>query len=193
MPGRGAARAAGALALLLAATAAAETWDPALRAELLDLEERDQRFRLPGHRDPERQAGLDAANLARLKEIVDRHGWPSHSRVGVDGAEAAWIVVQHADSDPAFQARALALIGDLVGRGEASPSVYAYLYDHLHYPQRYGTQGDCTPQGGWRPRAIEDPQAVDRVRAAVGLDPLADYAARVASVLCTPATDDSGR
>src|SRR5437868_14544604 len=42
---------------------------------------------------------VDRKNTARLKEIVDRHGWPGKTLVGDDGARAAWLLVQHADKD----------------------------------------------------------------------------------------------
>jgi hypothetical protein len=46
---------------------------------------------------------VDAANTARMKRIVAERGWPGRSLVGDDGAQAAWLLVQHADHDPAFQ------------------------------------------------------------------------------------------
>ena len=49
-------------------------------------------------------------NTARMKGIVDEHGWPGRSLAGEDGANAAWLLVQHADADPAFQERCLALM-----------------------------------------------------------------------------------
>lgn len=48
-------------------------------------------------------------NNLRMKAIVDEHGWPKESSVGVEGAEAAWLIVQHAVLDPEFQKNALAL------------------------------------------------------------------------------------
>jgi len=39
-----------------------------------------------------------AANIAGLRRIVDRCGWPGRSLVGEDGADAAWLVLQHGAS-----------------------------------------------------------------------------------------------
>jgi hypothetical protein len=91
--------------------------DPGLREELLHMAATDQdaRQRLDCH--PRRDGGMseqelaaaehlqavDAANTARMKRIVAERGWPGRSLVGDDGAQAAWLLVQHADHDPAFQ------------------------------------------------------------------------------------------
>jgi len=50
---------------------------------------------------------VDAENAGRLGEIVERHGWPTYSLVGKNGANAAWLLVQHADLSPKFQRRCL--------------------------------------------------------------------------------------
>src|SRR5690348_13401514 len=36
---------------------------------------------------------VDERNTERLGEIVERHGWPTHTLVGKGGAKAAWILV----------------------------------------------------------------------------------------------------
>src|SRR5207253_6916710 len=36
---------------------------------------------------------IDKKNIARMKEIVDKYGWPGKSLVGADGANAAWLLV----------------------------------------------------------------------------------------------------
>ena len=48
-------------------------------------------------------SAVDAVHTARLKAIVAAHGWPTVAQVGQDGADAAWLLAQHADKDPAFQ------------------------------------------------------------------------------------------
>lgn len=44
----------------------------------------------------------DKDNTSRLGQIVERYGWPTSSLVGKDGAQSAWLLVQHADADPRF-------------------------------------------------------------------------------------------
>jgi uncharacterized protein DUF6624 len=156
---------------------------PDLAAELLRRMTEDQRLRaLPAHqrtRDTgERLRAIDAENAAALKRIVDEHGWPGHALVGEQGAKAAWLLAQHADSDPDFQRRACALLGAAVEAGDASPVDFAYLIDRLMIqdglPQRYGTQY-VNDSAGLRPHPIEDPDRLDQRRAAVALPPHAEY------------------
>jgi hypothetical protein len=66
-------------------------------------------------------------NATRLEAIIVRHGWPGLSAVGADGAEAAWLVAQHAISRPAFQRRCLELLRAAVDSREASPSHLARI------------------------------------------------------------------
>lgn len=46
----------------------------------------------------------------RLGEIIDRFGWPTKQLFGTDGANAAWLIVQHADLNPQFQPKCLDLM-----------------------------------------------------------------------------------
>ena len=55
----------------------------------------------------------------QVERILDENGWPGYSIAGPDGAEAAWIVAQHAISLPSFQRRCLDLITGAVESGEA--------------------------------------------------------------------------
>lgn len=164
--------------LLSARSVAVEPTSHSLRAELIRMKEADQSarsLRLEDEDEIRVLTAIDAVNTARLKSIVAESGWPSQSLVGSDGAEAAWLLAQHADADPAFQRSVLALIEPLVAAGEVKASSYAYLWDRTHDPQRYGTQGRCRQDGKWEPRAIEDPDHVDARRAQVGLSPMAEY------------------
>ena len=148
--------------------------DEALRAELLALRDADQAFRQRMHE--EMQAEL--ARTARIRALVEEHGWPGRSLVGDDGASAAWLLVQHADDDPEFQARALILMQAAVASGEADGSELAFLVDRVRVargePQMYGTQ--CRADGS--PQPIEDPERLEERRAAAGLESFAAYEER---------------
>ncbi len=130
-------------------------------------------------------AAVDADNLRWLREVVAAHGWPARSLVGADGANAAWLLAQHADRDPGFQRQCLDLMTEAVGRGEASGTDLAYLTDRVLLaegrPQVYGTQMTGR-DGGWKPRPLQDPERVDERRATAGLGPLADYIADIERV-----------
>jgi hypothetical protein len=123
----------------------------------------------------------DDANTEWLKARVAENGWPTISDVGEKGAMAAWLLTQHADADPVFQARALRLMEPLVAQGEVSKPNYAYLYDrimlNLTGKQRYGTQwGDC--EGAVRPlRPLEDEARLAELRAEMEMPTIEDYGA----------------
>jgi hypothetical protein len=156
-------------------------FDQELHDELLAMLERDQSGRTGGA-----DAEGDAARTARLAEILAEHGWPTFDLVGEDGEDAAWAIAQHSDQDPAFQREALELLRAAVAAGQASPGNLAYLEDRVAVgagePQIYGTQVGCGPDGATPATPFADEAAVDELRAAAGLDPLADYLAEMDAV-----------
>ena len=116
-------------------------------------------------------------NAAKLERMIDEHGgWLGKSTVGADGAEAAWLVVQHAISLPEFSRRSLKLIEKSVAEREAEPYQAAYLHDRISFfenrPQRYGTQSDWNADGVMEVWTLEDNEKVNDYRRAVGLKPL---------------------
>jgi hypothetical protein len=121
---------------------------------------------------------IDRDNTARMQEIITRYGWPGKSLVGTDGANAAWLLVQHADRDRPFQKRCLELLKTAVEKGEATGEQLAYLTDRVRVgenkKQVYGTQLRWV-DGKYQPHPIEDEANVDKRRRGVGLPPLADY------------------
>jgi hypothetical protein len=119
-------------------------------------------------------ATVDRANTAWLRDIVAVGGWPTADKAGQDGANAAWLLVQHADEDPDFQRQCLVLMSS--ASVDVSPREIAYLTDRVLVaegrPQRYGTQMHGVG-GRWVPRPLENEDQVDRLRAEVGFEPLA--------------------
>lgn len=120
----------------------------------------------------------DKNNLEWIKSQIEQNGWFSISRDGAAADRDAWLLVQHADDDIAYQEKILALLTDLKAHGDTSAKNYAYLYDRVAVnrgrPQRYGTQGGC--RNGERFTApLEDATKVDALRTEVGLKPLAEY------------------
>jgi hypothetical protein len=123
-------------------------------------------------------AERDHANTEWLKAQVEKDGWPTIARAGTTGSMMAWLLVQHADADAAFQLRALRLMTPLAPTGEVNKRNYAYLYDRIMLKiagkQRYATQMTC--KAGKRvPLALEDEAKMPALRAEAGLEPLADY------------------
>lgn len=137
-----------------------------------------ERGRQPDAADGALALAIDSLNTAWLKGVVAERGWPKASEVGEEGASDAWLLVQHADRDRAFQREVLGLMEAAVAEGEASGSDFAYLTDRVRLaagePQVYGTQLKVV-DGQPVPREIEDADGVDARRAAVGLMSLSDY------------------
>jgi hypothetical protein len=168
------------LVAVLWARAHPDGMDPGLRAELLRRMERDQAARRAD--DLEAFGQVDAENLPWLKKVITGMGWPGRSIVGDDGASAAWLLVQHADSDPAFQRQCLELLTVAANHGEATKAQVAYLTDRVLLaegkPQEFGTQA-IGRNGQWVPCDLRDPGHVDQRRAAMSLGSLAGNLARI--------------
>lgn len=128
------------------------------------------------HRYHPRMQAVHDANAARLAAILDEHGWPGEPQVGGDGAEAAWLIAQHAIAQPALQRAALTELWQATTRGAVPALQAAMLEDRIRAlegrPQRYGTQFDWDANGEVSPLPIEDADAVDERRRMLGLAPL---------------------
>jgi hypothetical protein len=127
----------------------------------------------------ERAQRIDEANTAWLEKQVAAHGWFRISEYGAEADDDAWLLVQHADRDVAFQKEILAILEKLIPAGETSKKHYAYLYDRVAIaekrPQRFGTQGECTRPGVFEPLAVEEPARLDELRASFDLSPIDEY------------------
>jgi uncharacterized protein DUF6624 len=168
--------------------------DEELRRELLARRDEDQRIRtlvspLPGQhtvRLPDEVAAewqrTDQDNTRWPGKVISARGWPGRTLAGEDGAAAAWLLAQHADRDPVRQRAFLDALRGAVSQGEASAADLAYLEDRVRVnagqPQLYGTQFTVTDQE-FGPHPIEDPHRLDERRAEAGLEPFADYEARM--------------
>lgn len=127
---------------------------------------------------PESMQAVDHRNAVRMKEIVEKHGWPTRSMVADDGTRCAWLLVQHGDHAVAFQRKCL----ELMRSQEKTKQVFlidlAYLADRVlvneNKPQVYGTQFHVTG-GKQQPRPIRDSENVDKRRKAMGMSTLKEY------------------
>lgn len=162
-----------------------------LRAELLSMQEEDQRVlqSLIGSGElgtteyhPEMKA-IHEKNNTRIKEIINKYGWTGFSRVGKEGSKAAWLIVQHAVLDTNFMDKCLPLLKEAIDQGEAEGWCFAYLQDRVltmaDKPQIYGTQHDIDANGIAYPLPIEEPEQVEILRKGVGLDSLSDATKRI--------------
>jgi len=125
---------------------------------------------------------IDKENTRWLAEVLSVRGWPGRTLAGEDGAEAAWLLAQHADHDPVQQRAFLHALRSAVAQGQASRTHLAYLEDRVRVnadqPQLYGTQF-IVSDGVLGPSPIEDRERLDERRAEAGLGPFADYEARM--------------
>lgn len=162
----------------------------ALRQQLLSMAAEDRRVTRELAASGELYRGyaprieeVHRRNARALLDLVRAHGWPGRSLAGEDGMHAAWLVLQHAIGEPAVQRGCLPLLRDAAGRGEATLAQVAYLEDRIAFferrPQRYGTQFDWDETGMMSPWTLADPDAVEALRASVGLPPLAERIAEV--------------
>ncbi|MGR4862727.1 DUF6624 domain-containing protein [Caulobacter sp. LARHSG274] len=124
-----------------------------------------------------------AANTHWLKRVLVRIGWFDISRYDPEASQGAWLLVQHADRDPAWQRAVLAALAPRVKRGDMQGKYYAYLADRVAVnagqAQVYGTQGGCHGPGAtWRQKPVADPEGLEARRAELGLEPSADYMAK---------------
>jgi hypothetical protein len=172
---------------------------PDLREELLKRMAADQQVRVEQTNKykgvplllsaQEEMRKIDAENTAWIKPLMKQHGWLGKSLVGVDGATAAFVLVQHTQ-DAEFRKSSLELLQKAVKEGEARGDQLALLTDRFLIsegkPQRYGTQTRVTKDGKFEVPPIEDEANVDKRRAEVGLGPLAEYIERMRQTYSKP-------
>ncbi len=174
-----------ALVVTLVACQAPNRPDPALRAALIQRAEADQgrMQELAAHWGDSGYHAVLATTLldnARwLDSLVAAGGWPGFARVDSDGAAAAYLIAQHADTLPAAQQRFLEALRQAVQAEDARPVDLAYLEDRVRKaqgrPQRFGTQPAYDSAGVAVQPEVESPDSLDILRAAVGLPPMAEY------------------
>lgn len=156
---------------------------PLLRSELLRMAREDQSARIALIRHGNSGSGyvhavkaVDAENLAHLKAIFRKYGFPTPAMVGYDGINAAFLLVQHQDQDPAWQRKWLGAVTQLARHRELSPESYALFVDRVRVnegrKQIYGSQ---LFNGGFALKPTRDPAHLDERREALGLIPEDEY------------------
>ena len=121
----------------------------------------------------------DSVNLIKVQSILDKYGWLGPDVVSNTGSITLFIVIQHADQQ--VQEKYLPMMRDAVKKGNAKPADLALLEDRVALEegkkQIYGSQIALDPKTGKNSiRPIEDEPNVNKRRAAVGLEPLEEYA-----------------
>ncbi|HVM24562.1 MAG TPA: TrmH family RNA methyltransferase [Candidatus Limnocylindrales bacterium] len=140
---------------------------------------------------------INAANADRLAEVIEEHGWPGLRQVGADGADAAWMLAQHADRRNEIRSTWLPMLAEAVARGDADPRHLANLTDRVAAVagerQRFGTivilAADGEPEF---PLPVDDAGGLEARRAAIGLPSVADEAPYLGEGELVPYGPDRG-
>jgi hypothetical protein len=120
----------------------------------------------------------DSLNLVKVNLILDKYGWLGPQDVGINGSQALFLVIQHANLG--VQEKYLPMIRQAVKDGKTLSSNLALLEDRVNMrqgkPQIYGSQVFTNKKTGkfcFYP--IADPDHVDEKRKTMGLQPIAEY------------------
>jgi hypothetical protein len=121
---------------------------------------------------------IDNLHTQTLKEIVSLHGWPTKKQVGIQGIQAAFILLKYSH-DLVFQQDMLPLViqSYLDKEGIAGKDVAEFtdkVSIKLGKKQVFGTQAEFI-DGKVIFAAIENPSSVDPLRAQMGMSSLAEY------------------
>jgi len=119
---------------------------------------------------------LHNRNAHLLDKIIEEIGYPTAKKVGKEASEAAWLIIQHAISQPAFMKKCALLLKNEVDKGVGNPLNWAYLTDRIAsfegQLQRFGTQYDWDENGQLNPLPMEQRIVVNKRRKALGLLPI---------------------
>lgn len=124
---------------------------------------------------------VDREHTKKMKKIIARYGWPTIPLVGRKAGRAAWLLVQHADHDLAFQKKCLKVMKNLYNRDPNSVAKehLAYLTDRILVNERkkqlFGTQFYLDRHSKFRPRPIRDPRHLNERRKEYGLGSFKEY------------------
>ena len=120
----------------------------------------------------------DSINLIKVKEILHKHGWLGPQEVGMNGSQALFLVIQHADLQT--QKTYIDLIRKAEKDGKTFSSNLAILEDRIAMregrKQLYGSQGfkdKVTNKNYIYP--IDAPDQLDERRKAMGMPPMSTY------------------
>lgn len=121
----------------------------------------------------------DHENLKKCIAILEKHGWQGPQQVGMEGSQALFLVIQHADLP--IQKKYLPMIREAERKGEILSSNLAILEDRINVregtSQQYGSQAFTDTQTGklhFYP--IANLGQLEERRKRMGLVPMADYA-----------------
>ena len=121
---------------------------------------------------------INKENLEKLEKLIQEKGFPKKSLVGNNAAQAAFLIIQHADLQT--QKKYVITIEDLCKKKEADSQSFAYLYDRIEVsegrPQKYGTQVKYNKEKEqYEVFPLIDKEKVDFWRDEIGLTTINEY------------------
>lgn len=165
--------------------------DKALTTQLDSLYKEDQQYRLalgklkregaPKQSTDSITALLkqaDSSNLVFVEKLIAKHGWITPQQAGFMGAQAVFLVIQHADLKA--QKKYYPLIKQAEKDGNILSSNVAILEDRIAVregkPQPYGSQGyyDAEKKKTYV-YPLKDLKNLDSLRKSMGLQPMKEY------------------
>ncbi len=122
------------------------------------------------------------AHKVHVEKLFKQYGYLGFDKVGKDGSDNFWLIVQHCDKFPGFQKKVLRAMDKQVQKKNANPKNYAYLYDRVEvnagHKQLFGTQVeyDVAKTGrAFVKNGLTDSVNVDILRKRYDLNPLKEY------------------
>jgi hypothetical protein len=114
-------------------------------------------------------------NAQKLKKIIFKKGFPVLSNAGTEGVRLAWLIIQHAISDPDFMRDGLVEMRMAAAQDDFPKDLLAYTEDRVAFfegrPQIFGTNLDWI-DSELKPTPIADMGSVNLRRESMGLAPL---------------------
>lgn len=123
----------------------------------------------------------DSINAEIVFGLLDKHGWMGPEVVGNQGVMTLFLVIQHSELDQ--QLKYFEMMKQAVADRKLNAANFAMLEDRILMrqgkKQKYGSQLKRDHETGkYVLYELENPAEVEKLRAEVGLEPLADYLAR---------------
>lgn len=120
----------------------------------------------------------DSTNLIFVEQLISKYGWLGPQEIGMQGTQALFLVIQHADLKT--QKKYYPLIKQSEKEGKVLSSNVAILEDRIAVregrPQVYGSQGyfDKEKQKTFI-YPLKDVENLDSLRKSMGLPPMSTY------------------
>jgi hypothetical protein len=117
-------------------------------------------------------------NEKRVKDILDKYGWPSREMAGEQGNWTICNVIQHSDNK--VRIHYLPMMRQAVKEGKLEPRFLVRSEDRIATErgdlQIYGGQMKYYPETkSFNVWPVVDPENIDKRRAEIGLEPIAEF------------------